>query len=78
MPVDGKPQPAFRMFLGGSDQAGKARFGEPAATILERDLPALMAELGRAAADAGQSWEEWSASHSQERDGIIQKYDGIQ
>ncbi len=77
-PVDGKPQPAFRMFLGGSDQAGKARFGEPAATILERDLPALMAELGRAAADAGQSWEEWSASHSQERDGIIQKYDGIQ
>ena len=61
-PVDGKPQPAFRMFLGGSDQAGRARFGEPAATILERDLPALMVELGRAAAQAGQSWEEWSQS----------------
>ena len=77
-PVDGKPQPAFRMFLGGSDQAGRARFGEPAATILERDLPALMVELGRAAAQAGQSWEEWSQSHPQERDAVIQKYGSIQ
>ncbi len=74
-PVDKTPMPAFRMFLGGSDRVGAARFGEPAATVLETELPALLVELGRAAAGAGQSWEEWSAAHPGERDAIIAKYD---
>ena len=73
-PVDKAPQPAFRLFLGGSDRVGKARFGEFAATILEKDLPALMVELGRAAAAAGQDWQSWSEAHPQERDAIIAKY----
>ena len=76
-PVDGKPQPAFRMFLGGSDRVGQAQFGQPAATILERDLPTLLVELGRAAAGAGQTWQEWSHSHAGERDAIIAKYDSL-
>lgn len=73
-PVDKVPQPAFRLFLGGSDEIGQARFGEAAATILEKDLPALMVELGQAAAAAGQDWRSWSGSHAQERDAIIAKY----
>lgn len=73
-PVDKVPQPAFRLFLGGSDGVGKARFGELAATVLEQDLPALMVELGRAAAAAGQDWNTWSQTHAQERDAIIAKY----
>lgn len=73
-PVDKVPQPAFRLFLGGSDGLGKAKFGNFAATILEKDLPALMVELGRAAAAAGQDWQSWSESHAQERDSIIAKY----
>ena len=76
--VDKKPQPAFRMFLGGSDQTGAARFGECAATILERDLPALMVELGRAAAAHGLDWQGWSDAHPEERDAIIAKYDSLQ
>lgn len=76
-PVDGKPQPAFRMFLGGSDKVGQAQFGQPAATILERDLPTLLVELGRAAAGAGQTWQEWSHRHAGERDAIIAKYDSL-
>lgn len=71
-PVDGKPQPAFKLFLGGSDALGAARFGEPAATILERDIPALLVELGRAASALG--WEQWSAGHSGELNAIIAKY----
>ena len=73
-PVDKVPQPAFRMFLGGGDQPGRARFGQACAVILESDLPALLVELGRAAAEAGQDWEQWSAGHSAERDAIIAKY----
>jgi len=72
--VDRKPQPAFKMFLDGGDALGEARFGQEAATVLESDLPALLVELGKTAAAAGQSWEEWSAAHAGERDAIIAKY----
>lgn len=75
--VDKVPQPAFRMFLGGGDGVGRARFGEPAATVLERDLPALLVELGQAAAARGQNWEAWSEAHAQERDAIIAKYENL-
>lgn len=71
-PVNGKPQPAFKLFLGGSDALGAARFGEPAATILEQDIPALLVELGRAASALG--WEQWSAGHGEELNAIIAKY----
>ena len=72
--VDKKPEPAFKMTLGGSDQLGAARFGEGSAAILETDLPALLVELGQAAAAAGQNWAQWSQDHAQERDSIIAKY----
>ena len=72
--VDKAPQPAFRMYLGGSDETGKARFGQLAGTILESDLPALLCELGLAAAARGQTWAQWSAAHPEERDAIIAKY----
>jgi len=72
--VDKKPQPAFKMFLNGTDQLGEARFGQEVGTVLETDLPALLVELGRAAQAAGQSWEQWSSGHAQERDAIIAKY----
>ena len=71
-PVDGKPVPAFRMFLGGSDVLGAARFGEPLAVILEKDVPTLLVELGRAAADMG--WTSWSEQHGDELRSIVAKY----
>lgn len=71
-PVGGKPQPAFKLFLGGSDALGKARFGEPVAVILEKEIPAMLVELGQAAAEQG--WTRWSAEHAAERDAIIARY----
>ncbi len=70
--VDRQPLPAFRMFLGGSDAVGQARFGEPLATVLERDIPALLVELGQAA--AAQGWEAWSAEHGEDLRAIVAKY----
>ena len=72
--VDKKPQPAFKMFLSGTDELGAACFGQEVGTVLESDLPALLVELGQAAASAGQGWERWSADHAAERDAIIAKY----
>ncbi len=71
---DGTPLPAFRIFLGGSDALGSARFGEAGAVILEKDVPALLVELGRAAAAEGQTWAQWSETHAEERDAVIAKY----
>ena len=62
------------MFLNGTDQLGQAAFGQEVGTILESNLPALLVELGKAAAAAGQSWDQWSAGHAAERDAIIAKY----
>ena len=72
--VDKKPQPAFKMFLNGTDELGQARFGQEVGTVLEADLPALLVELGQAAAAAGQRWAQWSESHAADRDAIIAKY----
>ena len=69
-----KPQPAFRMFLGGSDALGAARFGEAGAVILEKDIPTLLVELGQAAAAAGQAWTQWSESHREDMEAIVAKY----
>ena len=71
---DKKPQPAFRMFLDGSDALDAARFGEAGAVILEKDVPALLVELGRAAAAAGQGWAQWSESHREDLNAIVAKY----
>lgn len=71
---DKKPQPAFRLFLGGSDALDEARFGEAGAVILEKDIPALLVELGKAAAAAGQSWAQWSGTHREDLNAIVAKY----
>ena len=71
---DKKPQPAFRLFLGGSDALDQARFGEAGAVILERDIPALLVELGRAAAAQGQTWAQWSETHREDLNAIVAKY----
>lgn len=73
-PVDGKPAPAFKMFLGGSDALGAARFGEPAAVILEKDVPAMLVELGQAVSAAGATWEQWAKDHGEALNAIIAKY----
>ncbi len=69
-----KPQPAFRLFLDGGDALDAARFGEAGPVILERDIPALLVELGRAAAAAGQPWAAWSESHREDLNAIVAKY----
>lgn len=73
-PVDGKPQPAFRVFMGGADTYGHAHFGEPVAVVLESEIPAFLVDLGRGPAQAGQTWAEWAPAHQPEIDAVIAKY----
>lgn len=70
----GKPAPAFAIFLGGSDALGHAHFGDTIGTVYEEQLPALLVELGQAAAAAGQNWQTWSAADPDAVNSIIAKY----
>lgn len=72
--VDKMPLPAFRMFLGGSDALGAAHFGEPVATVLERDIPTLLVKLGQAAAAEGLSWDQWLETHPDAFQAILDQY----
>ena len=72
--VDGKPQPAFKMFLGGTDELGQAKFGEGGAIILEKDIPAMLVDLGGAAAASGMNWAQWSVEKAGALREIVSKY----
>lgn len=73
-PVDGKPQPGFKMFLGGSDALGSAAFGQGGAVILESQLPQFFVEMGQAVAASGLSWAGWMAQRPQEFDALMKKF----
>lgn len=70
--VEGKPQPAFKMLLGGSDALGKAAFGKEMGIVLEKDIPAMLVEMGKAAGDI--DWNTWSSEREEELQQIIAKY----
>lgn len=70
----GKPAPAFKMFLGGCDALGAEQFGEAVGVVYEEQLPALLVELGKAAAAAGQTWQDWRNAHGEELQTILAKY----
>lgn len=46
----------------------------PSAPYYEEQLPALLVELGQAAAAAGQNWQTWSAADPDAVNSIIAKY----
>ena len=72
--VDGKPESAFKMFVGGSDKLGAAKFGEAGAVILECDLPKFFVDLGKAVASRNMNWETWIVGHEDEFKAIVEKY----
>lgn len=74
-PVPGStPAPAFRMFLNGNDALGAEKFGDLQGVVYESDLPAMLVELGQAAAAAGENWESWHTTHADEMKTILAKY----
>ena len=72
--VDGKPESAFKMFVGGSDKLCAAKFGEAGAVILECDLPKFFVDLGKAVASRNMNWETWIVGHEDEFKAIVEKY----
>ena len=67
--VDGKPQSAFMLFLGGCDRQGEEAMGKELGTILETEIPAFVVELGKTVAESGMDFAAWNRANP---DGVAQ------
>lgn len=72
--VDGKPQSAFTLFVGGCDQQGKEAIGRELGAILESKIPAFLVELGKAVAASGMDFAAWRESDPEGIDRIAAPY----
>ena len=74
--MDGKPQSAFTLFVGGQDRQGSEAMGRELGAILEGDIPAFLVELGKAVAASGMDYAAWSAADPAAIDRIAAPYLG--
>lgn len=70
--VDGKPRPAFTLFVGGVDRQGCEAMGRELGVILEERIPSFLVEVGRAASARG--FDAWNQSNPAALEGIAAKY----
>ncbi|MDO5376901.1 MAG: nitrite/sulfite reductase [Clostridia bacterium] len=57
--AEGKPRPAFLLFIGGSEKQGQERLGDELGAMLEGDIPAFLVRLGQTVAKSGMRYAEW-------------------
>ena len=74
--VDGKPQSAFTLYVGGAQTQGQEAVGREVGVLLEADIPAFLVELGRAAADSGKNFSAWYRDNPQGVDRLAAPYLG--
>ncbi len=70
--VDGKPQSAFTLFVGGNNRQGCETMGRELGVMLEAHIPAFLVEVGRAA--AAQGFAAWNRADPAALDAIAAKY----
>lgn len=73
-PVDGKPQPAFMLYINGNEYQGKEAMGREAGTMLETDIPQFLVELGKTVAARGTDFVQWNQENPDGIDQIASKY----
>ncbi len=73
-PVDGKPQPAFNLFLRGNAQQGAEVFGERIGAILTGEIPQFIVELGRTVAASGLDFAAWIEANEDAFRALANKY----
>lgn len=72
--IDKVPVPAFTLHLYGEEKEGEARFGEAVGTILQKDIPAFMKEVGNTVTEAGQTFAQWYPEHKDDLRKIAEAY----
>ena len=62
--VAGKPQPAFHVFVNGSEEKGEERFGELIGIMTTVNIPQFLIALGKTITEAGETFAEWYPQHA--------------
>ena len=62
--VAGKPQPAFHVFVNGSEEKGEERFGELIGIMTTAHIPQFLIALGKVVTEAGETFAEWYPQHA--------------
>ncbi|MGN0464974.1 MAG: nitrite/sulfite reductase [Lachnospiraceae bacterium] len=74
--VDGKPCPAFLLYVNGNDYQGKETMGYEVGTIIDTKIPAFLVELGQTVANSGMDYAAWNEANPGAIDTIAKKYIG--
>lgn len=72
--ADGKPQPAFTLFVGGCDRQGGEAMGRDLGIMLWDQIPAFLVALGQTVAASGQDYAGWYAADPAAIEAIAARY----
>lgn len=73
---DGKPQPAFTLYVGGEEGQGQERMGRELGAMLETDIPRFLVALGQAVAQCGMDFAAWRTAQPQALEQLAALYIG--
>ena len=68
------PKPAFAVYENGCEFQGEEAFGEDLGVMLESEIPEFLAELGKAIASCGQTYEQFIKENHDKFMEIVKKY----
>lgn len=74
--VDGKPQPAFILYVNGCEQQGKEAMGREVGAILENRIPEFLIKIGKTVAESGLPFDAWKAKYPEKFDQIAAEFAG--
>ena len=72
--VDGKPESAFVLNMGGCERQGKESLGRELGAMLDADIPKFLVEVGQTVAASGMDFDSWYADHADTFAAIAQTY----
>ena len=72
--MDGVLQPAFSLYVNGSDRQGTEAMGREVGVMLETAIPGFLVKLGTAVADSGMDYEAWSKACPDSLDLIAKEF----
>ena len=72
--MDGVLQPAFSLYVNGSDRQGTESMGREVGVMLETAIPGFLVKLGTAVADSGMDYEAWSKACPDSLDLIAKEF----
>jgi ferredoxin-nitrite reductase len=71
---NGTMQPAFAVFIGGSDEKGSENLGESSGIVFAKDVPDMLVEIGKRVDENNVDFMSWYKNNADELKNIVEKY----